>query len=255
VRLTVRHCKQYSFVSNNYKMKKLIFAITTMLLIKLTAFAQLDIGFKGNVGLSYLKTKLDTTGSVHFVGGGFANDKNYFRPSGQFGFFFNLNSLRKFSLGTELLFIQIEGKETIGNMDSLSGIENKNKVWRHISYIGIPFYLCYNIKKIKINVGFQINYTILSGARDQGQGFFLGHFSSWDNRLDHLEIERCDYGPRVGLTYKLSDEFLLEANGYYGLNNIVKDKILSSALTWEIRQITVGLRYKFISYYHHKDVK
>jgi len=228
-------------------MKKLFLALTVVLgLTVLTAVGQHLIGAKVNGGLSYLLTEFESSPPQH------ETQKFYPMPSGQLGLFYNFHFKDKFLIGTEIIFIQIQGKDYLklpftdinGN---LTGEYSEQNTWRHITYTGIPIYFGYSFKKLNINLGFQTNFVMASGGRDKGQATYNGQFYTWENKGDALNIKKYDYGVRPGLLYKLSDKFSVETNYYLGLTNLIKDSQLSSFWAWKVQQWTVGLRYKLFS--------
>ncbi len=192
------------------------------------SFGQLDIGIKINGGASYIYTHFQQSNQAFVLGGNVSTDKNYYRPSGQAGLFFNRYLKHQFSIGAELLYTQIEGREYMElqqtNQNGMPGQYITDNVWRHISYLGIPIYFGYNFKRLNINIGFQFNYVLASGGEEKGQEPNNGNVTIWDNKFNELGIKNYDFGAKGGLVFKLSDKFLIEANYYYGLNNIIKDK-------------------------------
>lgn len=170
-------------------------------------------------------------------------------PSGQGGLYYNFNLREKFSLGGELLFTQIEGKQ----LYQLSTINKNNQPsyqyadfnsWQHISYLGIPVYFGLNLKKMNFNIGFKANFKLIYSGRMKGQIAYNGSSLQTFDKIDKLNIDSYDFGGRIGLTYRLSDKFRIEANYYYSFNNIISDAIASKLWTWKVQQMTVGLHYK-----------
>jgi hypothetical protein len=229
-------------------MKKLTIVLTT-LTIYLSAYGQHDIGLKVNGGLSYIGTKVKSN---------ITNQKDYFRLSGQGGVFYNFTLPKNFMVGAELLFIQIEGKEyyeipfadETGNLTGEYGIDN---IWRHVSYIGIPLYFGYSIKKFTINLGFQTNFALISSAKEKGQATVNGQLHTFENKYSKLNIDSYDFGPRIGLLYGLTKRFSIEANYYYGVNNIRKAPF--NDWKWKVQQLTVGLRFKIFNISGQKKEK
>ena len=223
------------------------------------SFGQLDIGIKINGGASYIYTHFQQSNQAFVLGGNVSTDKNYYRPSGQAGLFFNRYLKHQFSIGAELLYTQIEGREYMElqqtNQNGMPGQYITDNVWRHISYLGIPIYFGYNFKRLNINIGFQFNYVLASGGEEKGQEPNNGNVTIWDNKFNELGIKNYDFGAKGGLVFKLSDKFLIEANYYYGLNNIIKDKDYAKVTKWQVQQMTIGLRYEYVSLDNHKDEK
>lgn len=203
----------------------------------MTAFGQHNIGIKANGGLSYLSTKVLSNET--------RVDKIYLAPSGQGGLFYNLYLHDKFLLGAELLFVQIEGKQYVEMPASgynPTEIMVTDNIWRHISYLGIPLYFGYNLKKFNVNLGFQIGITLASSGRVKGQAPGI---PSWDYKSDKLDIDNYDYGARAGINFNLTDKFSIETNYYYGINNILKNQ--TGDRKWNVQQMTLGLRYRLFS--------
>lgn len=223
---------------------KIHLSILIILLFNFSIYGQQNIGIKANAGLSRIVIYENSTQKVV--------QKSYFVPSGQGGLFYNLPLGNKSLLGAELLFIQIEGKERLeipftdqnGNPTGEFGIDN---IDRHISYIGLPIYYGFKIKKLTLNLGVQTSFTLASSAREKGQATDgYGGISVWDNKFDKLNIDAFDFGARAGLIFNLTNRFAVEGTYYYGINNILKKSIYNTELKWKIQQMTIGLRYTFL---------
>lgn len=219
--------------------------ILTLLICNFNAFGQNELGIKCNMGISRLTETWD-------LGTGKEGESKYLvMPSGQGGLFYNWHIGNNSIVGTELLFVQIEGKEKYKNFHqsdsgtNSGGFVNEN-VWRHISYIGLPIYYGYKFNKITLNVGVQANFTLKSGGRSKGQApDGQGGVFNWDNHINKLYIDKYDYGAKGGIIYNHSDKFAFEGTYYYGLNNILRQN--NYGVKWQIQQLTFGLRYKFLS--------
>lgn len=220
---------------------KIQLSILIVLLFNFSIYGQQNIGIKANGGLSRIFIYDNSTQQIV--------QKSYFVPSGQGGLFYNLPLGNKSLLGSELLFVQIEGKERIeipftdqlGNPTGEFGIDN---IDRHISYIGLPIYYGFKVKKLILNLGIQTSFTLVSSAREKGQspdGY--GGINTWDNKSDKLNIDAFDFGARAGLIFNLTNRFAVEGTYYYGINNILKKNIYNTELKWKIQQMTIGLRY------------
>lgn len=219
--------------------------ILTILIFNFSVYGQQNIGIKANGGFSRIFIYDNSTQQIV--------QKSYFVPSGQGGLFYNLPLGNKSLLGAELLFIQIEGKERLeiqatdqlGNPTGEIIIDNIDK---HISYIGLPIYYGFKIKKLTLNLGVQTSFTFASSAREKGQapdGY--GGISTWDNKSDKLNIDAFDFGARAGLIFNLTNRFAIEGTYYYGINNVLKKNIYNTELKWKIQQMTIGLRYTFFT--------
>ena len=178
-----------------------------------------------------------------------------FAASGQAGLYCHLSRGKHSSLGAELLFSQIEGKDVIdsdfSDTDWITG-ENEtitghvtNKGYRHISYISLPLYYGYTIKKFTLHAGFQLSYAFSSSGREKTYGTYNegGQETNVNNdtKTDNINIKKLDFGPRAGITYQLTNRLGLEGTYYYGLNNI--QKVDDPFWILKVQQMTLGVRY------------
>ena len=157
---------------------------------------------------------------------------------------------KRSSFETDLLFNQVEsrttyipnyndwlglGIPTLPNSDDYSG-EN----CMHLSYLNLPVYYGYTVKKFTLYVGFQTSLKLGTSCtiKSRYAGF---NFSGETRKL--INIDNLDYGPKIGLTWKLSTYLDIEGTWYYGLNNITHDPFLNNFREHLIRQLSVGIRY------------
>lgn len=221
--------------------------LLTMLIINLTVFGQHNLGLKVNGGPSKISYHGFST---------FTTLKNQFALSGQGGLFYNLQLGNKAQFGAELLFIQIQGKgrtesdvtDPDGNPTGELQIAN---TWTHISYIGIPIYYGLKIKKLTLNLGFQVSFTLASGGREKVQVTDNGSIRTINRKFDKMNIDNYDFGPRAGVIFNLSDKFAIEGLYYYGINNILLGNNVPD-ITCRVQQATVGLRYTFMRTFKKK---
>lgn len=221
-------------------MKKFITSTAVLGLTVLTAVGQQVIGLTASGGVSYFKTDMKSSETVQ---------KFYFSPSGHGGLFYDYHFKDKYSIGTEVLFIQIEGREhsTTPETDALgnpNGLYITSDTWRHISYWGIPILFGYSDKKISVNFGFQINIAQQSSAHYKTVFPYNGGVSYSDNKADGLPIDNYDYGLTARVSYNLTKKFSIQTAYYFGMNNIYWGKDIK----WTVQQLTVGLRYNLSSH-------
>ncbi len=176
----------------------------------------------------------------------------FFQPSGQAGFCYTYRVKNRFNFGGELLFSQIEGKErletpatdTYGNLTGDLIIDN---ITKRISYLTIPLIAGISFKKINFSIGFQTSFVLANSAHEYGEFTSNGITTIWD-KIGKLNIDKYDYGIRVGMGYEINKRMVVEANYYYGLNNIVSNTVTITNLKWTVQQIVLGVRYNlFVS--------
>jgi len=229
------------------KMRLLYF--TFILLSTGLTYGQSIIGVKVNGGLSYLKSELKTYPPTPMT------QEYYPMFSGQGGLTYQYCFKNRFVIGTELLYSQIEGKDI---ENGLSGVLFNNNfirdghyqttIYRHIYYLGLPFYVGYNLKKMTLNLGVQTNLKFGGGFHwYTNAAYDNGKIETFDFKSNSLNINKMDFGLRIGIFYKLSDKFSIETNYYYGLTNLVPVDSNDEPPVWNIQQLTFGLRYELFT--------
>lgn len=195
-------------------------------------FSQYDFGVKINSGLSKISNSIK-----------YDNVTSSIKPSisAQVGLYLNYNLYDSLFIGGDVLLLQIEGKEKmVYDEPSGPGIVPKTiteNINTHLSYIGIPLYFGYKIKKMIVNIGFQYLYMIYSSSVDK----FQIESQSFELRKSNLNLIKYNYGPSILFLFKLSEKINIEANYYYGLNTISK---IIDFENRKIQQLTFGLKYK-----------
>lgn len=223
------------------------------LIFNAAVLAQSSFGIKINGGISQFYDN-DYNHTI-------TTQKSYFMPSGQAGIFYNLPVRTNEVFGIELLFSQITGKEyevqteSYYNGNGTTTTIMTNALSRHISYLSLPIYYGIKIKKFTVKVGLQVSVTLASSGQSTVQGNFdslgnpapLGTYTS-TLKTNKLYIMDGAFGQTAAITYNLSPKFALEANYYYELSNIYRKPNISGAETiWKFQQITLGLRYSFLT--------
>jgi hypothetical protein len=226
-------------------MTKKLFSILSIFTFSLTSFGQHSFGLKTNVGLSYLTTRTELSSKQQ------VEQKFYPIPSGQIGFYYIFQITEKYTLGTELLFIPILGRErmTIFNTDingNLNGDKGEAYYNRRIYNLGFPIYLGYNYNKMNFNIGIQTHYALASGGKEKGYAVINGSTSKFENQSKKLGINKLDYGLRAGIVFEKSDKLAFNGNYYFGGTNLIEDSSAKSFMVWKAQLLTFGITYKLI---------
>lgn len=214
------------------------FSITLIVAVVLNhyTFAQQQVGVKISGGVSRI------TNSWEFPNATFSTP---FVPSGLAGLYYNLSLSRKSSLGAELLFSQIEGKDKI-EMDlididrNISGHATTTDL-NHISYLSLPVYYGYTINRLTIHGGVQLSYAMNSSGSSKSNVIMDGENIHTEGKTNNINITRLELGPRAGIVYHLTDKIALEGIYYYGINNIQKGEQPKWKL--KVQQMTLGIRF------------
>ncbi len=216
-------------------------AILYLFFLNLTVFGQQEIGLKLNFGLSSISKESNIGKPANAI----LDVKSAL--SGQGGVFYKLHLGDNIVFGSELLFIQIEGRDRLVlDLEDVSlGIvgHNTSDLYEHISYLGLPIYCGLTFKKININAGFQISYAFVSSAREIYNSNLNENIYYAENSIDKLPIDKFDFGPRIGINYHLNDKFAIEGIYYYGITNILRNQEDGNTFSQKIEQATIGLVY------------
>ena len=233
-------------------MKKFV-VISLFLIFTQYITAQASFGVKINGGVSKI--------SDNAYNPQYESYKGYFKPSGQVGFFYNLPIRAHEVFGIELLFTQIESKEKV--VDSIGAyytnypngktpLLSTATISKHISYLSLPVHYGINVKKFTFNVGMQFWVRLLSSAQEVVyDNFTYGNFSNYltpnttTYNYKRWIIKDVDFGETVGIIYHFTNKFAIEGNYYYGFNNIYPNNRRTTQ--WKTQQITLGLRYAFLT--------
>ncbi|HET6557045.1 MAG TPA: outer membrane beta-barrel protein [Prolixibacteraceae bacterium] len=184
-----------------------------------------------------------------------------FMASGQGGFYYTVQFGKNSYLGAELLFSQIEGNERReenykGEILSVNGESMTMEInpfkddikidynhIRHISNISLPFYYGFKINRWSVNAGMQISYAFLVAERYQ-KNITVNEspYNTFYKKLD-TGIVKLDVGPRAGIIYQISNQLALEANYYYGLNDLRKRELYGNNSELKVQQLNLGIRY------------
>src|SRR6185312_176407 len=240
-------------------MKKCL-TISIFLVFNVVIIAQPSFGFKINGGVSSI--------SDNGYNPSYETHTNYFKPSGQAGFFYNMPVRTHEIFGIELLFTQIEGKEkigdTVGYSSSYGNTTNLTSTYtisKHISYLSLPVHYGINVKKFTFNIGMQLWVRLLSSAQEVVQSNFSNNASGYGFNLNpstttynykRLSIKDVDFGQTVSIIYHITGKFAIEGNYYYGFNNIYPNNRRTTE--WRTQQMTLGLRYAFLTF-KTKEIK
>ena len=151
-------------------------------------------------------------------------------------------------MGVELLWVQIQGKET--NKDKvlftyyeLTQVEIGNitdKSISHSSYAAFPIYYRHEIGKLGLRAGFQTMVFLFASSRYTASGEFEGNPLDIDSKTKGIKFDPIDIGPKLGLDFKLNEALHLRADYYHGMVDVVSDSFFRHRRN---RQVAVGVNY------------
>lgn len=207
------------------------------LILSSTIWGQWEYGVKGGLGVSKITNEIEELS---------INPKTYFVVSGQIGVYSLIQSTSNLYFGAELLINQIEGKERslmkfYDNNDIYTGF-SKMEYQTHLTYLSLPVYVGINLSKFTLNAGFQLGLSVLSSEQVKGIINLEGIEMTFDETNHHLNFDKYDFGPRVGITFSIDERLSLEGTYYRGINNLVKDN--PESFSTAVQQAIVGVRYQ-----------
>ncbi len=201
---------------------------------------QLSLGLSGSIGLSKVTTELPITDDYDAS----------FTTSANLGVFLEKQLNQHFFLGMEILWTQIEGYEASRDRVLLTWLEEQNRIQAigiveidetklHASYLGVPVYLGFQMKKFELRAGVRPMIFLFANADHETNGIFFEDPFHATSRDENIQFNRIDVGSTLGIGYQLLPKLRIQADAYYGLKDITIDG------TWErnIRQVTLGVNY------------
>jgi hypothetical protein len=228
---------------------KLTIIVSIIITFNLNAIGQQQFGVKISGGISRIYGLLELRN--HPI----STKSTTFSPSIQAGLYYHLPMGKKCAIGAELLFSRVEGGQTVKWDYKDIGLSNidgygSDFTYEKISYFSLPVYYGYTSKRLTINGGFQISYAFSSSGRNESsyvyiiiteEGDRLTREGGLKRELNDLTIKDFDFGPRVGVIYRLTNQLSIEGMFYYGISNINQIKLSADEL--KIQQMTLGIRY------------
>ena len=196
------------------------------------------IGGTGNIGLSKVTSNISISRDHKFT------------LSGNLGIFLEKEINKKSSLGIEVLWVQIEGKEISDDkaltefngqkIEVIGVISDKDRL--HSSYLGIPIYYRLEFGKFGIKGGFQSMIFFFASSNYEANGEIYGNLYNEESETKDIKFDRLDIGPKLGIDYQLNEKFRIRADYYHGLSDITSDEF-----PWQRRnrQFNLGINYIF----------
>ena len=197
----------------------------------------LSIGVTGNLGVSQINLLSDFPIPDYY--------EFDYSMSSSAGLFVQKTITKKSSLGIEILWVQIQGREAEVNKPILtsSGFERglaTEETDRSIAYIGGPIYYHLKFKNLGIKGGVQSMIYLSQKVNRKSSGVLDGEPYSYEGEWDDIRYNDFDYGLKMGLDYSLNDHLRLRADYYHGFKSIIPYWIARSL---KIRQFTLGIEY------------
>lgn len=224
-------------MKNYQTLLSILFVILTL---NTTKAQNLMGGIVGNVGFSKVTSDLPISG----------NYKVKFTLSGNLGVFLEKRISEKSSLGMEVLWVQMEGKEVTKDK-GLIGIEGEqivtvgvisDKANLHSSYLGLPFYYRLKLGRLGVKAGVQPMIFLFASSNYEASGEVFNEPYFTESRTKDISFKSIDIGPKVGLDYQVNNKFRLRVDYYHGLTDITMD-----SFPWQRknRQFCIGGNYLF----------
>ena len=153
------------------------------------------------------------------------------------------------SLGVELLWMQMHGKEgstdrpifAYGGGEGVQIGSISEKLSIHSTYMALPLYYRLQLGKFGLKLGVQPLLFLSAHTHYESSGELLRNPIESRSRTT-IEFDRFDFGPKLGLDYRFGRGFSVRADFYYGIPDIMKD---DANFQRRNRQASVGMQYWF----------
>lgn len=208
-------------------LKKLFFLFLFSSISNLTFAQNFNLGFSLNLGASKITSNNTTFSIIHRIDPSPLPKFNYTK-SGSVGFFIEKNIVPSLAIGSELLWVQIEGKE------NLTGFLTETRF--HQSFLALPLYTSFVLKKLKIKAGVQPMALVMERYNTYR---FSSTFSNPIPAEYNFDMDRLNFGYKFGLEYSLFNHLSLRADFF---------SFSTSDDSFEQKSIqgTLGLNYIFL---------
>ncbi len=172
--------------------------------------------------------------------------------SGSLGGFIEKKIGQNSFIGVELLWVQIEARESRNNayVYPKAGLAIKevsvlfDELKFHSSYLGIPIYYRIPYKKLYIKPGFQTMIFLFASAEENRLGI-INRLPYETEKSESGEWKLLDFGPKIGLDYLLQSNLRIRMDYYLGISNIILGP--TNSFKRSNRQATLGINYIFSS--------
>ncbi|MEI6412352.1 MAG: outer membrane beta-barrel protein [Bacteroidota bacterium] len=218
---------------------KSLLILFTILLVSFNAKAQkFHFGATLNLGASKVTSPLLASTEVRYS------------PSGNVGFYAEKAIKGKTTIGINLLWVQIEGRDIDKNQE-LYGSSGQWEILEkigtatvdsrlHATYIGIPAYVRFQSGKFGLKLGIQTLIFVHANAINKIDGVKYGQPFSAKSTYKSVELNLFDWGPKAGIDYPIGKKFRLNLDYYFGIGrtkSVLKGR--------QNRQATLGVSYQF----------
>ena len=190
------------------KCQKLLLLFIITIGLNTAKSQNLIIGGTANIGLSKVTSNLPISGDY----------KVQFTFSGNLGMFLEKKIGQKSSLGIEALWVQMEGK-TVTDDKALTAISEdfelevigviSDESRLHSSYIGLPIYYRLQVGLLGIKAGVQPMIFLFASSKYKANGEISGEAYDAESKIDDIQFDRIDIGPKIGIDYQLNIRFFL----------------------------------------------
>ena len=224
------------------KRLNLLFVLFSITSLNAITAQDLKSGITGNIGWSKVTNNMLD----------FPDFKNKFTLSGSLGLFAEIKIGQHSSLGIEVLWVQIEGKEVSNNREvrGFSGIPPmlgvigivSDKSRLHSSYVATPLYYRYDYEKLGFKIGAQPMIFLFASSDYEISGELWGEPYMENSKTKDIEFNTFDIGLKIGMDYQLNQNIRLRADYYHGELDITSDE---TSLERSNRQISLGVNYFF----------
>lgn len=147
----------------------------------------------------------------------------------------------------EFAFMHVQSSETMEafSYTTESGREivyEDNTVNKSVTYISLPILYGLEFSRIYINGGIQGSMMM------SGKGHTVNREVNLEYDLTDKEFAEFDFGFKGILGFRFARHLFAEFSYYHGIGNVCSKQGDTVGQTWNLRQLTFGIRYSFHYY-------
>ena len=216
---------------------KLILSLIFALIFNFAKSQNYTLGTTFNLGLSEIPLKLPIE-----------RLQSEFMPSGNVGFIMELKrKSSESSIGIGILWIQMQGSTTKTTLldNGLANIGYEYfEIRTHISYIGLPIYYRFKLKRFGVRIGVQTLFASHTSSSQHTYREINNQSISYSFYYPKSQLNNFDLGPKIGIDFEILKRMRLKADYYLGL---VDKKNRHSKVGNNSVQFTLGL-FSFLEF-------
>ncbi len=212
-------------------MKKTLYTLGLICMMSSFSFAQVDFGYKWDIGFSSVHEKRSFYSTSPIIGKGMNSN---------LGVFLNVPIVENVFLGSELTVGFIQGRTSSNGAirNESDYIKTQTKTITNLYYLNLPIMAGIKLRKIQIKGGIQGSFNF--NAIEKIKSYKEGDLENKTKQKIGSDISNFSYSSRFGIDFSCSRRVSISLNTHSSFNKVAKRR---KFFDWRLQQITIGALY------------